>query len=484
MRRSPDVRHPSLPGARRARPQPARAAAAALRRRRLLRPAVPARDSRPTTSPRCPPGSPTATTLLEDARTVELISTATMLGDVVADAYAALMAEQSFKGLIDMLELACREGIDAVPDAPPELERVHRGDGAHAGLARHGPGRARARATSAIPPALLAPFVIRGAFIATFLNTYAALPMALTGALGGRKRRAPRQRDGELLRRARRCPARSSATGAGFEAAAMVRLMHSMVRFNALKRSDRWDLDVYGIPIPQVDQMPAGLINVYLLAAPGSQRGPLRVHAARARGRRVQPLPLLPARAARGAAARHAEEIVRVMHARAATAARRLRRRDCGALVRATMDAYLQADALRCPTALPTPSRRATARPSSSAPSSTATARPRPRWASHSALATLRVAVTAPFVTDGLAGPDGRRPRPGPARHRRRASRSASRSAAWRPTASPSSPRTEIRPRPRERGGVGLVASAGCASPLEPATSWVRSMKTILSVGA
>ena len=61
--------------------------------------------------------------LLADDRTVELMRTATMLGDVVADAYAALMEQQSFKSLIDMLQRACREGIDAVPDAPPELER-------------------------------------------------------------------------------------------------------------------------------------------------------------------------------------------------------------------------------------------------------------------------------------------------------------------------------------------------------------------------
>src|SRR6185312_5261838 len=61
--------------------------------------------------------------LLEDERTVELMSTATMLGDVVADAYAALMERQSLKSLIDMLQLACREGIDAVPGAPPELKR-------------------------------------------------------------------------------------------------------------------------------------------------------------------------------------------------------------------------------------------------------------------------------------------------------------------------------------------------------------------------
>jgi hypothetical protein len=42
--------------------------------------------------------------------------------------------------------------------------------------------------------------------------------------------------------------------------------MHSMVRFNALKRSNMWDVKTFGIPIPQVDQMPAGLIGTFLLA--------------------------------------------------------------------------------------------------------------------------------------------------------------------------------------------------------------------------
>ena len=32
----------------------------------------------------------------------------------------------------------------------------------------------------------------------------------------------------------------------------MVRLMHSMVRANVLRRPRDWDLKVYGIPIPQV----------------------------------------------------------------------------------------------------------------------------------------------------------------------------------------------------------------------------------------
>src|ERR1700709_2164395 len=54
--------------------------------------------------------------ILEDDRVLELISTATLLGDVVADPYAALMNTHSVAQLIGMLKTACREGIDAVAD--------------------------------------------------------------------------------------------------------------------------------------------------------------------------------------------------------------------------------------------------------------------------------------------------------------------------------------------------------------------------------
>lgn len=54
--------------------------------------------------------------------------------------------------------------------------------------------------------------------------------------------------------------------GAGFKAAAKVRLMHSMVRFNIM-RTNRWDVGVYGTPIPQVDQMPAGMVGMFFVSA-------------------------------------------------------------------------------------------------------------------------------------------------------------------------------------------------------------------------
>jgi hypothetical protein len=118
--------------------------------------------------------------------------------------------------------------------------------------------------------------------------------------------------------------------------------MHSMVRYNALKRSDKWDLDVYGIPIPQVDQMPAGLINVYLLAAQVLKKNrtefttPERavVEFGRYRSHLLGlPEELLP---------ETPEAIIRVMHARAALLRDGFDDDTCGELVRATMAAHLR----------------------------------------------------------------------------------------------------------------------------------------------
>ncbi|UXA05945.1 DUF2236 domain-containing protein [Mycobacterium sp. SMC-2] len=279
--------------------------------------------------------------ILEDERVMELISTATLLGDVVADPYAALMASHSVAELIDMLKTACREGIEAAPDAPPELGSFIAAMEATPAwidfdLVREGARQER------IPAALLAPFITRGAFIATFTNTYAALPMALTGALSG-KRAARRVNETASFFAVTTLPGALDRYGPGFEAAAMVRLMHSMVRYNALKKSDKWDAAVYGMPVPQVDQMPAGMIGQYLLARKARQQGRTKftkeeravVEFARYRCFLLGlPEELLPSEPA---------DIMHVMHARSALL------RDgfddvCRELVRGTMAAYLRPD--------------------------------------------------------------------------------------------------------------------------------------------
>lgn len=280
------------------------------------------------------------TELLADESLVELFSTTTMLGDVVADRYAALLADHSLKELVGMLVRACEGGIEAVPEAPPELADFVAAmeivpDWLDMELVEQGARAARLQA------ALLAPFITRGAFIATFMNTYAALPMALTGALTG-ARAAHRVNETSSFFAVTTQPGALDRHGPGFRAAAMVRLMHSMVRVHALTRSDRWDPAVYGVPVPQCDQLPANYITTYLLARKVLRSGRTRFNAeersliefARYRGHLLgMPEELLPI---------EPEEIVRVLHTWGAVLRAGFDDETCGELVRSTMSAHLR----------------------------------------------------------------------------------------------------------------------------------------------
>ena len=192
--------------------------------------------------------------ILADQERVARARAYTMLGDNVADAYAALMPEYGFRRLISMLTDACDKGLHAVPDAPPELV-------------------AFIEAMERIPDWLDMKLVNEGARISRnqmanltpFMNKYSGLPMALTGALSS-ETSVQRVKETASFFTTATLPGALGRYGAGFKAAAMVRLMHSMVRFNILKRSTKWDVAIYGIPIPQVDQMPAGTIPAFLTA--------------------------------------------------------------------------------------------------------------------------------------------------------------------------------------------------------------------------
>jgi hypothetical protein len=278
-----------------------------------------------------------------DPDKVALIKAYTMLGDVVADAYAALMPKYGFRPLIQMLTTACDEGIAAVPDAPPELaafiaDMEAAPDWLDMDLVREGQRLDRNAAAN------LGPFAIRGAFIATFMNKYAALPMALTGTLSS-DTAARRVNETATFFTTTLLPGSLERHGAGFRAAAMVRLMHSMVRFNALKRSDRWDVRVYGVPIPQVDQMPAGLIPIFLMSYKIVGQGRktftaeerARVELARYRCFLLGlPEDLL---------ADTPQGVVDTMNARSGTLRAGFDDATCGELVRATLSAYLPPDA-------------------------------------------------------------------------------------------------------------------------------------------
>jgi hypothetical protein len=264
-----------------------------------------------------------------------------MHGDPVADAYAALMPKYGFHRLAAMLGEACDRGLSEIVDAPAELTpfvqametfptwldtkliakgaRLERNQYAH-----------------------MVPFVIRGGFIGTFMNKYSALPMALTGALSN-KTAARRVKETATFFTTTVLPGALERHGAGLKAAAMVRLMHSMVRFNVLSRPEQWDPRIYGIPIPQVDQMPVALMPAFALAQEALRQGRAtftaaeraRVELARYRGFLLGlPTELLPVAP---------RDIVDVLLTRHATLRQRFDE-TCSALVRATMTADLAPD--------------------------------------------------------------------------------------------------------------------------------------------
>ena len=280
--------------------------------------------------------------LLADRERIERARAYTMLGDTVADAYAALMPKIGFRTLISMLTQACDKGVDRVEGAPQELvdfiqsmERIP--DWLDMELVNEG-----AR-VSRIAMANLAPFAIRGAFVATFMNKYSGLPMALTGTLSDESS-VQRVKETASFFTTATLPGALERFGTGFKAAAMVRLMHSMVRFNILKRSKVWDVSVYGIPIPQVDQMPAGTMPAFITAFKVIRKGRkefTRDERAVVELCRYQsyllglPEDLLPD---------SPREIFNAMMTYGSTLRDGYDDETCGALVRSTMSAYLPPD--------------------------------------------------------------------------------------------------------------------------------------------
>lgn len=278
--------------------------------------------------------------VLENSTLMETIRAYTMMGDIVSDRYAALMRDYGFRRLVDMLIEACDKGVENVNGAPPELEDFIKDleripDWLDMDLVEEG---ARLERTIS---ANVAPFVIRGAFIATFMNKYSALPMAVTNTLSSTTA-ASRVKETATFFQTTVLPGAMTRFGPGFKAAAMVRLMHSMVRANVLRRPMDWDQSVFGLPIPQVDQMPAGLIPIFLMSNQIIAKG--RNHFTDAERARVEmaryrcfllglPEDLL---------ADTPQGIVDLMTARNGTLRAGFDDATCGALVRATMAADLR----------------------------------------------------------------------------------------------------------------------------------------------
>ena len=281
-------------------------------------------------------------TYLADADLVARIREYTMLGDRTGDAYAALIRSLGFRRTVDLLTEACDKGVEVVADAPPELVALIREmeqvpDWLDRRLVEEGAAYERNSTAN------IAPWLVRGAFIATFLNKYSALPMALTGTLG-HATAARRVKETATFFATTALPGALERFGPGFKAAAMVRLMHSMVRVNLLSRPGLWDADTYGMPIPQLDQMPAGLIPIYFLSLDVLKDGRTsfnRLERARVELARYRCYLLgLP----EDLLADTPEGVVRIWRTRSATLRYEYDDAICGGLLRATMGAELSTE--------------------------------------------------------------------------------------------------------------------------------------------
>lgn len=208
--------------------------------------------------------------ILQDKDEVELYRQLTLMGDPIADAFAVKAQELGFKKSRELLEQALDEGVESVPEAPDELVALIRDmekipewldfdkiDRYH--------GKTRMIRT------VVTDAFIRVGFMMTYENGYAGLPMIMTGTLSSESAGKRMKETTSTLRMAT-LPGALRRDGVAFRSAAMVRVMHAMVRMSMLKNKEKWDFDVYGVPIPQVDQMGAALLPNYLTAMVSHKR--------------------------------------------------------------------------------------------------------------------------------------------------------------------------------------------------------------------
>lgn len=209
--------------------------------------------------------------LLADKDKVEFFRQLTLMGDPLADAFAALIPKLGFPKARAMIDQAAAHGVASVKDAPQELidlmaSMEQEPDWVDWELID------RATEDARLIGAFAGDAIMRVAFMMTYVNGYQGLPMVITGALTGESA-AKRMKETTSTFKLATLPGALRKGGVAYQSAVKVRLMHAMVRTNLLKRPQQWDYPVYGVPIPQVDQMGAALGFNYLMALRALKKG-------------------------------------------------------------------------------------------------------------------------------------------------------------------------------------------------------------------
>ncbi len=215
--------------------------------------------------------NPRIQALLNDPEKVEFFRQLTLMGDPLADAFAALIPKIGFPKARAMVDQAAAHGVATVKDAPQELIDLmasveNEPDWVDWSLID------RATEDARLIGAFAGDAIMRVAFMMTYVNGYQGLPMVITGALTGESA-AKRMKETTSTFKLATLPGALRKGGVAYQSAVKVRLMHAMVRTNLLKRPQQWDFTVYGVPIPQVDQMGAALSFNYMMALQALKKG-------------------------------------------------------------------------------------------------------------------------------------------------------------------------------------------------------------------
>ena len=215
--------------------------------------------------------NPRIQALLQDPEKVEFFRQLTLMGDPLADAFAATIPEIGYPKARAMLDKAAEEGIDKVPDAPKELVDLMQAMETVPEWVDWTKIE-RACETNRLITALGGEAIMRVAFMMTYVNGYQGLPMVITGALTSDSA-AKRMKETTSTFKLATLPGALRRGGEAYQSAVKVRVMHAMVRTSLLKRPAVWDFSVYGTPIPQVDQMGAALSFNFMMAKRALKNG-------------------------------------------------------------------------------------------------------------------------------------------------------------------------------------------------------------------
>jgi len=178
-----------------------------------------------------------------------------IMGDPLADDFAALYAKLGHARARAMLDTALERGIEHVPDAPDALKALF-------AELDHPPrwvswDRIERGAAVMRRYANLSWLFLRLAFAQTYVNANAGTPLYMTGSLS-EKTVARRLKETSKWRLELHQEGGLRRFGPAFKTTVRVRVLHSIVRLHLLNDS-RWDVKMLGMPIPQTDMAGANI---------------------------------------------------------------------------------------------------------------------------------------------------------------------------------------------------------------------------------